>query len=279
MSFESLTNKKIAIIGGTGTLGKAIVDHLIELNKPVEILIVSRDEVKQLEMMNDYNNTKKTTIKYLLGDVRDSERMQEVLANTDIVIHLAAIKHVVMAENNPDECYKTNVIGTKNIVDASQTNSISQAILISTDKAEKPIGVYGKSKWQAEQLFLDAAQSGTKFSVIRLGNIIGSRASVSEVFEKQKNRQTIQVSHPDATRFFISKKKAAAFVLNTIESPDADDIIFPKMKSLRIVDLAESICPNCKIEFTGLRPGDKLHEELGGVSSKDVIEKSAKVIN
>lgn len=268
MTFQG---KNIAILGGSGTLGRALVKELIQYD-PQMIAIVSRDEIKQLEMMELFGENPLT---YKLGDVRDYERIKEVLQDTDFVIHAAAIKHVVMAEKNPEECHKTNVLGTENVIKACQSAGIKKAIFISTDKAVNPLGAYGKTKAMAESLWKNANAKGEcSFGIVRLGNIIGARGSVFEVFEKQRTTGTLKVTHPDATRFCISQDEAARFILEAIES-EGDSIFTPKMQAFRIVDLAREIAPECEIEFVGLRPGDKLHEELEEGSSFDFVAKKS----
>lgn len=262
---------RIAIIGGTGTLGRSIIESLLYANSDAFILVYSRDEIKQLEMMESFPESHFPNLDFKLGDVRDLTRLKEVLCQMDYVVHAAAIKHVVMAEKNPEECYKTNVVGTQNVVDACIYNEIKRAVLISTDKAENPIGVYGQSKLKAEEIFQLAnnEQPGI-FGIVRLGNIIGARGSVFEVFEKQRKTGVIKVTHPEATRFCISKENAAKCVLKALRNTGSD-ILMPEMKNFKVVDLAKEMAPECKIEFIGLRPGDKLHEELGGISSETLI--------
>lgn len=260
MSF--LQRKKIAILGGTGTLGKALVDEIANSFSDVDnVLIISRDEIKQLEMMEDYPNDKFPFLTFRLGDVRDKKRLDEVLNGYDYVIHAAAIKHVVMAERNPEECWKTNVIGTENVIKACKKSQVRRTLLISTDKAFRPVGVYGKSKLEAEHLFEKSSDSSSSFGVVRMGNIEGARGSVFNVFEKQKKNGVLYVTHPDATRFIISQRNAAVFVLESLESEENGPFI-PKMRSIRIIDLARQIGPDCEIRIMGLRPGEKLHEEL-----------------
>ncbi|WP_425390363.1 polysaccharide biosynthesis protein [Ekhidna sp.] len=266
-----LKNKKIAILGGSGTLGRALVREL--LNEEVgRILIFSRDEIKQLEMMEEFPSDNFHMLDFKLGDVRDLPRLKEVLGGYDYVIHAAAIKHVVMAEKNPEECHKTNVLGTQNVIEACKVNNITRAILISTDKAVNPIGVYGKSKQEAEQRWLNAnTEDECQFNVVRLGNIIGARGSVFEAFAKQRKNGVIKVTHPEATRFCITQKDAAQFVIQSLAT-DFKQIFTPEMEAFRVVDLAKEIAPECEIAFVGLRPGDKLHEEVNGVSSSLVVE-------
>ena len=260
MSF--LGSKKIAILGGTGTLGKALVNEIAKSYEDVsKVLIFSRDEIKQLDMMEDYPYEKFPFLDFKLGDVRDRKRVEEVLEGYDYVIHAAAIKHVVMAEKNPEECWKTNVNGTENVIAACKKCDAVRTVLVSTDKAYKPVGVYGKSKLKAENLFLEASDSFSSFGIVRMGNIEGARGSVFNIFEKQKETGVLQVTHPEATRFVISQRNAAAFTLASLESEKQGPFI-PEMQSIKIVDLARQIAPDCKIQFTGLRPGEKLHEEL-----------------
>ncbi|WP_370089222.1 polysaccharide biosynthesis protein [Ekhidna sp.] len=208
-----MSGKNIVILGGTGTLGRALVKLLRE-HDPAMVTIFSRDEIKQLQMMDDFLETEYPFLNYKLGDVRDKDRLQEVIVGAHYVIHAAAIKHVVMAEKNPEECWKTNVIGTQHVVEACKEGQVEKALLISTDKAVNPLGVYGKSKQEAEALFL--ADTSRQFSVVRLGNIIGARGSVFEAFEKQRKTGVIKVTHPEATRFCISQVEAAGVILNAL---------------------------------------------------------------
>ncbi|MEO9485811.1 MAG: polysaccharide biosynthesis protein [Ekhidna sp.] len=267
-----LQGKKIAILGGTGTLGKALTKEISKTYPDVDkVLVFSRDEIKQLEMMDDFPSKDYPFLDYVLGDVRDVDRLSEVLSGLDIVIHAAAIKHVVMAEKNPRECWKTNVQGTKNVIEACLKNQVDTSIFISTDKATNPYGVYGKSKLEAEELWKSANKnSELNFRTVRFGNIEDARGSVFEVFEKQKKTGTIKVTHPEATRYFISQKRAVKVILE-MTSKDAPLLFTPEMKIFRILDLARKIAPDCKIEFIGLRPGDKLHEELDNNNTLELV--------
>lgn len=259
---------KIAILGGTGTLGRQLTDELLKNNRCDSILIYSRDEVKQLEMIEDFAEFSEKVI-YRLGDVRDAARLEEVLQGMDIVIHAAAIKHVVMAENNPSECWKTNVIGTQNVVSACKSNKIKKAILISTDKAVNPIGIYGRSKKKAEEIFLQERGKNSHYNVIRLGNIFGSRGSVVDRFIKMSKKGVIEVTHADATRFCISTEEAGKFIIEHLSKESTEVISIPEMNAFRVVDLAKVISPTAEITITGLRPGDKVHEELSDGYSSD----------
>ena len=254
--------RNIAILGGSGTLGRALLKQLSESESDIgKVVIYSRDEIKQLEMMDDFPAERFPFLEFKLGDVRDMERLNEVLKGMDFVIHAAAIKHVVMAEKNPEECWKTNVKGTENVIEASQNNGVKKVLLISTDKACKPLGIYGKSKAEAERLFQEASTEYISYGIVRLGNIIGARGSVFEAFEKQRKTGAIKVTHPDATRYCISKEDAAGFVLDSLIA-NKEGILVPEMGSFNVLELAKKVAPECKIEIIGLRAGDKLHEEL-----------------
>lgn len=267
---SAYSGKNIAILGGSGTLGRALIRELVE-TEVSRILVFSRDEIKQLEMMEEFPSEIFPMLDYKLGDVRDLQRLKEILEGMNFVIHAAAIKHVVMAEKNPGECFKTNVMGTRNVIEACNSNNVSRAILISTDKAVNPIGVYGRSKQEAEKNWLNTNEaSPVRFKVVRLGNIIGARGSVFQAFEKQRESGVIKVTHPDATRFCIAQEEAAHFIMNAVSS-ETSSVLTPDMRAFRVIDLARKIAPECKIEIVGLRPGDKLHEEVGGVSSSSIL--------
>lgn len=268
MSF--FKDKSIAIIGGSGTLGKACVKAFAGLEVK-KVLIYSRDEIKQLEMMDEFPKDNYSFLEYQLGDVRDVERLTECLEGVDYVIHAAAIKHVVMAENNPGECWKTNVEGTKNVIEASKKVGTHRCILVSTDKAVNPIGVYGKSKADAEKLFSEESSGKTSYGIVRLGNIIGARGSVFEAFERQRKTGVIKVTHPEATRFCISQENAAQFIIEALKV-DTSEPMIPEMDTFRVIDLAKKIAPECDIEIVGLRAGDKLHEEIGSMASNQSRE-------
>ena len=261
---SQLKGKSILITGGTGTVGQACVKEILKHYQDIgNVIIYSRDEIKQLEMMEEFPEEGEITISYLLGDVRDLERLIEVSEGVDYLIHAAAIKHVVMAEKNPAECWKTNVLGTKNVLEAAIKNGIQRSILISTDKAVNPLAAYGKSKLEAERLFKEADSENSSFGIVRMGNIIGARGSVFEAFEKQRRTGVIKVTHPEATRFCISQKEAAKFIVGALLT-EVQGPLVPEMKTFRVLDLAKEIAPECEIEIVGLRPGDKLHEEIDG---------------
>ena len=251
ISFE---NKQITITGGTGTLGRAIAKLLWHHYSGVRIRIISRDEIKQLEMREEFARFENS--EFLLGDVRDRQRMYELIKHSDLVIHAAALKHVVIAEQNPTEYWKTNVEGTENVREACLVAGVEKAVLISSDKAFDPMGVYGKTKLEAERVWTAGNWNNV---VVRLGNIIASRGSVWELFERQRATGVLKVTHPDATRYVISQEEAAQFAVDALLEK-SEKLLIPKMASIIILDLAKSICPDCEIEFIGLRPGEKLHE-------------------
>ncbi len=255
------------LTGGTGTLGKAVVMHIVKQYQEIRGLsILSRGEVKQLKMMAEFPEERHKFINYVLGDIRDKERLTEAFKDHDVVINAAAIKHVAMAEKNPGECYKTNVTGTQNVIEACLENGIERALLVSTDKAIKPAGIYGESKKEAERLFLHERNS-TRLSVVRFGNILGSRGSVIDVFQNQKASGKITITHSEATRFCILPNVAASFLVASLDKMKGGEVFMPAMKSFKVNDLADLLAPGCDRNYIGLRVGDKLHEEMNGISS------------
>ncbi len=266
-----INKNRFLIIGGTGTLGKSLAKRLLEKDANCYVLIYSRDEVKQLEMMREFGEINYPNLKYMIGDVRDLQRLTEACKQRTIVINAAALKHVVIAEQNPIECHKTNVEGTKNVIKACLENDVKKCILISTDKAVDPIGVYGKSKKDAEDLFLRVQQKEmTAFSIIRFGNIIGSRGSVSEVFKEMVKAGKLSVTDKEATRFGITVQCALDFLIERISTMKGGEIFTPVMRAFKVVDLARVIGGGCEIEVLGLRPGDKLHEAVINASGEKV---------
>lgn len=265
-----LNSKSILITGGTGSFGKAFATTILEKYINIKRLVIfSRDELKQFEMSNlelFRKNSKK--VRFFIGDVRDFERVKMALKNIDIVVHAAALKQVEASEYNPYECIKTNILGSQNIINASLECNLKKAIFISTDKATNPINLYGASKLAGEKLFLAAnnirGKSKTIFSVVRYGNVIGSRGSVIPIFLKCKEQKSkfIPVTHKDMTRFIIKLEDGVKFVLSSLDIMNGGEIFVPKIPSVKIVDLAKIILPSSKIKFIGIRPGEKLHEVL-----------------
>jgi UDP-N-acetylglucosamine 4,6-dehydratase len=262
--------KSILITGGSGSLGKALVSHLLSTTKVRRIAIYSRDELKQFHMRQDLMNDER--LRWFLGDVRDSARLTRALHKVDFVIHAAALKQVDTGEYNPMEFIKTNVLGSQNVIEASIDCGVSKVIALSTDKASSPINLYGATKLTADKLFIAAnnySQSyGTNFSVVRYGNVMGSRGSVIPHFQNlAKLGKPITVTDKRMTRFWISLNEAVKFVLDSFEVMKGGELYVPKIPSMRIIDLAKAIAPEGEIVEIGVRPGEKLHEEM--ISAED----------
>jgi len=261
---DSLNGSKILITGGSGSLGHAIVEEIARRFKPEKVVIFSRDECKQFHMAKEYENL--LWLRFLLGDVRDADRVKWVCRNVDYVIHAGAMKQIPLCEYNPLEAIKTNINGSANVVQACLENNVKRAILVSTDKAFAPINLYGATKMAAERLFIAANSfNKTHFRLIRYGNVLASRGSVVEQFMKLKEQgiHEFPITHPDMTRFWFTLPQAAQAVLMILTAPDGSAPIYiPKLPSMRITDLAKSIDPDCTFRIIGRRPGEKLHESL-----------------
>ena len=260
-------NKSILITGGTGSFGNAFIDYFLK-NKISykKIIIFSRDEFKQFEMSKKYSNSELKKLRFFLGDIRDKNRLKLAFNDVDIVIHAAALKHVPVAEYNPIEFIKTNILGSQNIAEVALETDVKKVISLSTDKACAPINLYGATKLCADKLFISSNNiKGKKkidFSVVRYGNVFSSRGSVIPEFLKQKKNKLIKITHKDMTRFNIFMDEAIKMVLWSMKNTIGGEIIIPKLKSYKIVDLAKIIGPDCKTIFTGIRPGEKIHETL-----------------
>ena len=256
-------NKNILITGGTGSFGKKYTKILLEKYKPNKIIIYSRDELKQYEMSQDYNDK---CMRYFIGDVRDADRLKKATRDVDFIIHAAALKHVPIAEYNPMECIKTNIYGAQNVIDAALENGVSKIIALSTDKAANPVNLYGATKLASDKLFVAAnnlvGNQDTRFSVVRYGNVIGSRGSVVPYFQKLINEGSIflPITDEKMTRFMITLDDGVNFVLKNFERMQGGEIFVPKIPSMRMVDLADAMAPNLEREIIGIRPGEKLHE-------------------
>jgi len=256
-------DKCILITGGTGSFGKLYVKTLLERYKPKKIIIYSRDELKQFEMQQTFNAP---CMRYFIGDVRDGNRLRRAMRGVDYVIHAAALKQVPAAEYNPMECIKTNINGAENVIEAALDNDVKKIIALSTDKAANPISLYGATKLASDKLFVAANNiSGgheTLFSVVRYGNVVGSRGSVVPFFKKlvDENANTIPVTHTEMTRFWITLQQGVDFVLKNFERMLGGEVFVPKIPSMRVVDLAKAMAPNLPTEIIGIRPGEKLHE-------------------
>jgi UDP-N-acetylglucosamine 4,6-dehydratase len=267
-----LNNKSILITGGTGSLGKALTSHIFKNHPNIKkLIILSRDEQKQFQMAQEYPVDKFPQIRFFLGDVRDQERLVRAFQGVDIVIHAAAMKHVHLAEYNPDECIKTNVGGAQNVIHAALQTGVQNVVALSTDKACAPINLYGATKLTSDKLFVAAnnikGNNPIKFSVVRYGNVMGSNGSVIPFFIKKKMEGKLPITDAAMTRFNISLQGGVDMVMHAIENAWGGEIFIPKIPSYKITDVAEAIAPECSIEIVGIRPGEKIHEEM--ITSSD----------
>ena len=262
---DFMKNKIILLTGGTGSFGTHFIHKTILKYKPKQIIVFSRDEMKQWDLQNKLSKYSKV-IKFIIGDVRDKNKVNLVMKNVDIVVHAAATKIVTSAEKNPFEAIKTNILGAVNIIEASIFNNVKKVIALSTDKACNPINLYGATKLASDKLFVSSnfsdQISNTSFSVVRYGNVMGSRGSIIPKFLEQAKKGTLNVTDPNMTRFNITLKDSVKMVLFALENMKGAEILVPKIPSYKIIDLAKSIGPNCKIKVIGVRPGEKIHEEM-----------------
>ena len=260
-------NKNILITGGTGSFGKRFIATLLERYKPKKIVVYSRDELKQYEMSNAPTFAgRKDVLRYFIGDIRDLPRLERAMEGIDIVVHAAALKQVPSAEYNPFEAVKTNIIGGQNVIDACLASNVKRVIALSTDKAAAPINLYGATKLCSDKLFVAANNyRGTRdirFSVVRYGNVLGSRGSVFPFFQQCRASGVLPVTDTRMTRFSITLQQGVDFVLDCFLRMRGGELFVPKIPSYRILDVAAAIAPECKIEQVGIRPGEKLHEEM-----------------
>jgi UDP-N-acetylglucosamine 4,6-dehydratase len=260
-------NKTILITGGTGSFGQAFIRYLLKIkNPPKKIIVFSRDELKQFYMSKVFEQKKFYNIRFFLGDIRDKDRLGLAFKDVDVVVHAAALKQVPAAEYNPFEFIKTNVIGSQNVVEACLESKIKNVIALSTDKASSPINLYGATKLCADKLFIGAnnikGKQNIKFSVVRYGNVMGSRGSVLHNFFEQKKNGILNVTDRRMTRFNINMHEAIKFVINALVVSKGGEIFVPKIPSFYITDLAKAVCHNSKIKVVGIREGEKIHEEM-----------------
>ena len=267
-----LKNKTVLITGGTGSLGKALTSHILKNHIGIKkLVILSRDEQKQFQMAQEFSEKKYPQIRYFLGDVRDQDRLVRAFQGVDIVIHAAAMKHVHLAEYNPDECIKTNIGGAQNVIHAALQTNVSNVVALSTDKACAPINLYGATKLTSDKLFVAAnnikGENPIKFSVVRYGNVMGSNGSVIPFFIKKRIEGKLPITDMSMTRFNISLQGGVDMVMHAIEHAWGGEIFIPKIPSYKITDVAEAIAPECELEIVGIRPGEKIHEEM--ITSSD----------
>jgi len=267
-----LNNKSILITGGTGSLGNALTKKILHLYPDIKRLVIfSRDEQKQFNMSNEFPQNKYPAIRYFIGDIRDESRIRRALRGIDYVIHAAAMKHVSIAEYNPIECVRTNVLGAENLINACLETQVERVVALSTDKAAAPINLYGATKLTSDKLFIAAnnitGNNPIKFSVVRYGNVMGSNGSVIPFFLQKKGEGYLPITDPTMTRFNISLDESVDMVLHAIENAWGGEIFIPKIPSYKIMDLAEAIGPDCSKPIIGLRPGEKIHEEM--ITSSD----------
>ena len=269
-----LNNKSILITGGTGSFGKAFVKTILKLYPGIKRLVIfSRDELKQFEMSQQFSEKEYPCLRYFIGDVRDSDRLRRAMEDVDVVVHAAALKQVPAAEYNPFECIKTNVLGAQNVIEACLDTNVQRVVALSTDKAAAPINLYGATKLCSDKLFVAAnnikGRRDIRFSVVRYGNVMGSRGSVIPFFLEKRSTGVLPITDKEMTRFNISLQEGVDMVLWSLENAWGGEVLVPKIPSYRILDVAEAIGPECDHPVIGIRPGEKIHEEM--ITSSDSL--------
>ena len=259
-----LEDKSILVTGGTGSFGKAFIAHALEHLEPARIAVLSRDELKQYELRQALGDDPR--LRWFIGDVRDQQRLARAFSGVDVVVHAAAMKQVDTAEYNPFECIATNVLGAENVINASIDAGVKRVVALSTDKASSPVNLYGASKLCSDKLFVAgnhyANHADTRFSVVRYGNVVGSRGSVVPLFQQLADSGRLPVTDTRMTRFWITLPQAVQFVVDSFDRMTGGEIFVPRIPSTTIVDLAAAIAPDAEIDVVGVRPGEKLHEEM-----------------
>ncbi|HZQ17434.1 MAG TPA: UDP-N-acetylglucosamine 4,6-dehydratase (inverting) [Terriglobales bacterium] len=257
-------DQTVLVTGGTGSFGRRFVEIMLREYQPQKLIVLSRDEMKQHEMRAA--GLDHESVRYFLGDVRDQQRLERAFCGVTVVVHAAALKQVPACEYNPFEAIQTNIIGGKNVIDAAIDCGVRKIVALSTDKAVNPVNLYGATKLCAEKMFVQAnAYSGaknTRFSCVRYGNVVGSRGSVIPVFMKQRSRGRVTITDPRMTRFWITLDQGVRFVIRCVEQMHGGEIFIPKIPSMKVLDMAQAIAPECQIDCVGIRPGEKLHEVL-----------------
>lgn len=255
------------ITGGTGSFGRAFVREVLQATPGIERLVIySRDELKQYEMAQEFPESKYPGVRFFIGDIRDEARLRRALQGIDVVVHAAALKQVPAAEYNPFECIRTNVLGAQNLIEACLDSEVKRVVALSTDKAAAPINLYGATKLCSDKLFVAGnnirGSKDIRFSVVRYGNVMGSRGSVIPFFLERRRRGTLPITDASMTRFNISLDEGVRMVLWALENSEGGEIFVPKLPSYRVVDVATAIAPDCRQEIVGIRPGEKIHEEM-----------------
>ena len=263
-----LSDKAVLVTGGTGSFGRHFVKTVLAQHRPKRLIVFSRDEAKQHDMAQDFTEEERKILRFFIGDVRDCNRLEMAMREIDIVIHAAALKQVPAAEYNPFECIKTNVHGAENVVQAAIRTGVKQVVALSTDKAASPINLYGASKLASDKIFVAAnnlsGSVGTRFSVVRYGNVLGSRGSVVPFYQKliAEDAASLPITDPRMTRFWITMDQGVRFVLSCLSMMRGGEIFIPKIPSMKVVDLATALAPDLPQEVVGVRPGEKLHEVM-----------------
>ncbi len=265
--YSNLKDKTVLITGGTGSFGRKCTEIILKNAKPRKLIIFSRDELKQFEMSQKFNSDLfDCKISYYIGDIRDTQRLHRAFHGVDFVIHAAALKQVPAAEYNPCEAVKTNVMGAVNIIDAAIDQRVKKVVALSTDKAVSPVNLYGATKLCSEKLFVAGnsyvGEADTRFSVVRYGNVVGSRGSVIPLFLERKKTGILPITDKKMTRFWMTMEQGVHFVLGSLKEMVGGEVFIPKIPSMKIADLARAIAPDCKLKQIGIRPGEKLHESL-----------------
>ena len=276
---DILKNKIVLVTGGTGSFGRKFTEMVMKECRPKKLIIFSRDEMKQYEMQKQFNHK---DIRYFVGNIRDKERLHRAFNGVDTIVHAAALKIVPTSEYNPFETVKTNIMGAENIINVAIDNGVKKVIALSTDKAANPVNLYGATKLCAEKMFISAnnySPYGTRFSVIRYGNVVGS-GSVIPYFKKCKEKGVIPITDEKMTRFWITLEQGVHFVISCANQMKGGEIFIPKIPSMKVLDLAKTIAPGCKIKIIGMRPGEKLHETLlPSDDARFTVEKSDRFIS
>lgn len=276
--------RSILITGGTGSFGKMFVSTVLERFPHIErLIILSRDELKQFELQQIYPRDRYPQLRFFLGDVRDADRLRRAFDRVDVVVHAAALKQVPAAEYNPMEFIKTNVMGAQNVIEAAIDRGVKSVVALSTDKACAPVNLYGATKLCSDKLFIAANNyaggHGMSFSVVRYGNVMGSRGSVIPFFLNERKKGVLPITHPEMTRFNITLRQGVELILDAIEGAKGGEIFVPRIPSYRILDLAQAIAPGCEHKVVGVRPGEKIHEEMISVSdSGDTLQVNGKFV-